>query len=160
MIVQPGEQGIASEQVEAVFGPNLRRGSLHLTSLRLVFEGLFWEPPLGWVPRTLLDLPLAQVTNAVAIPGKRDRHTLRVEAGRGYVYTFVTPRAPDWVGAIVSAKQRAPRAAATTATHPSAPVVVNVQQSPSQPSVFLHCRHCGSLAPAGSIHCTSCGATL
>ena len=40
------------------------------------------------------------------------------------------------------------------------PLVVNVQSMPSQPQVFLHCRNCGSLNPAGNIHCTSCGATL
>lgn len=161
MILQTGEQGIASEQVQALVGAQFQRGYLYLTSSRIVFEGLFQEGPVGWVPRTLLDLHLGQVTNVIAIPGKRNRHTLRIEAGRGFVYTFVTPNAPNWASSILQARPKAPSAVAPThASSGPAPVVVNVQQASSQPSVFLHCRHCGSLAPAGSVHCSSCGATL
>ncbi len=159
MILQAGEQGLASESVSALSGPSLQSGYLYLTSHRIVFEGLFFEPPVGWVPRTLLDLPLVQVSNVVAVPGRKDRHTLRVEAGRGYVYTFVTPNAHGWVRSILTARGKAP-APSRTPEPSSAGIVVNVPVGSPQPSVFLHCRHCGSLAPAGSVHCSSCGATL
>jgi len=161
MMLYPGEQAIASDRVEAIVGPQVRLGNLHLTNLRLVFEGFFQEPAVGWVPRTVLDLHLGYVTNVVAVPGAKERHTLRVEAGLGYVYTFVSPIAHKWMEAILRAKQQAP-AAPSSAARPGAanPVVVNVQSAPSQPSVFLHCKHCGSLTAAGSVHCTSCGATL
>lgn len=157
----PGERAIASEPVQAVLGANLQSGHLYLTNVRLVYEGFFHEPSVGWVPRTLLDLHLGHVTNVVAIPGKRNRSTLRIEAGRGYVYTFLTPSATNWVSSIVQARQGAPQMplpASAMGAH--APVVVNVHPAPAQPSVYLHCKHCGALATAGSVHCTSCGATL
>ncbi len=161
MILQGGERGIASEQVEAAVGDQLQSGYLYLTNARLVFEGLFLEPTVGWAPRTLLDLQLGQISNVVAMPGRRDRHTLRVEAGRGFVYTFVTPNAMNWVQSIVQAKRSASAAPAPAAPpSPGAPVVVNIQQSSTAPAVFLHCRHCGTLAPAGAVHCTGCGAPL
>jgi hypothetical protein len=161
MILQPGERAIASERVETVVGATGQAGHLYLTNVRIVFEGFFHESGVGWVPRTLLDLHLAHVSNVVAVPGRRNRNVLRVEAGRGYVYTFVTANAANWVGSILQAKQGAPQLPASPgpSTAP-VPVVVNVQQTPSQPTVYLHCRHCGSLAAAGSVHCTSCGATL
>lgn len=161
MILQAGEQGIASEQLEVVLGDRTQSGYLYLTSSRLIFEGLFLEHPVGWLPRTLLDLHLGQITNALAMSGRRDRHTLRVEAGRGYVYTFVTPNAAGWVNSIIQAKAKVPTVpAASPPMAGHSPIVVNVQQAPSQPSVYLHCKHCGSLNASGSVHCTSCGATL
>jgi len=161
MILQAGEQGIASEQVLAVMGPSPQSGYLYLTNTRLVFEGLFSEPSIGLVPRTLLDLHLVQVTNVVAVAGKRNRNTLRVEAGRGYVYTFVMPDAHTWANFIIRARSKAPSpVSAAPASSVPPPVIVNVQQASSQPTVFLHCTHCGSLNAAGSVHCTSCGATL
>lgn len=161
MILQPGEKAIASEPVQAVVGAQFQTGYLYLTSSRLVFEGLFHEPSVGWVPRTLLDLYLGHITNVVAVPGRKNRHTLRVEAGREYAYTFVTPNAANWASSILGARRGAPPVSASTQTAAAPPpVVVNVQQAPSQPTVFLHCTHCGSLNAAGSTHCTSCGATL
>jgi hypothetical protein len=161
MILQQGERPIASEFVQAVVGEQVQSGYLYLTNARLVFEGLFFESSVGWVPRTLLDLHVVQISNVVAIAGRSNRHTLRVEAGRGYVYTFVTPNAPSWASSLVQAKQSAPPMVAHVA-HSAAPVpvVVNIRQEPTQPTVFLHCKHCGSLAAAGSVHCTSCGASL
>jgi hypothetical protein len=160
MILQAGERTIASEPVESLVGPALQNGYLYLTNVRLVFEGLFWEGQIGWIPRTLLELYVHQISNAIAAPGKGTRQTLRIEAGRGYVYTFTSLNAAYWVNSIVKAKAAAPAAPAAAATGGQVPVIVNVQQPPSQPTVFLHCKHCGSLSAAGSMHCTSCGATL
>jgi hypothetical protein len=171
MILHPGEQRIAGENVEANAAPPFQPGTLYLTNLRLVFEGLYQEqppgglldnlfsgPPPGLVPRTLLDLPLAYISNVVAVPGRGNRHVLRIESGQ-YPYTFVTPNAQNWAHSIIEARSRAPRP--ITPTSPGhAPVVVNVQQTPSQPSVFLYCKHCGTLNAAGHVHCTSCGAAL
>jgi len=160
MLLYAGERAIASDRVEAVVGGQIQAGNLHLTNVRLVFEGMFLEPRVGWVPRTLLDLHLGHITNAAAFPGKDKRHTLRVEAGVSYVYTFLTPIAPHWAQAIVDAKRSAPPLTPASPAPGGPPVVVNVQSTPGTPSVFLHCRHCGSLSAAGSVHCTSCGATL
>jgi len=169
MILHPGEHGIASEPVEGVAGPSVSRGRLYLTNLRLVFEGMVPEqvpgggyellgPSTTWVPRTLLDLPLVHITNIVGVPGSNNRHTLRVEAGP-YAYSFLTPRAHEWVQTIYLAREKAPAPISPGAAM-QAPVVVHVQQTPAQPSVFLHCKHCGSLCAAGSVHCISCGAAL
>ncbi|HTT72826.1 MAG TPA: hypothetical protein VMG99_01560 [Thermoplasmata archaeon] len=162
MILQPGEQGIASQPVKSVVGADVRSGQLYLTNARLVFEGMFKEERVGWVPRTLLDLHLGLITNAVAVPGRGNRHTLRIEAGRGYVYTFLTASAPEWVASIVQAKARVPPTAYAPPPPPggAGPVVVNVHSAPTAPTVYLHCTHCGTLAPGGSVRCPSCGAAL
>lgn len=161
MILQEGERGITYESVEILYGQTWVPGNLQLTNCRLVFEGQFFEAGVGTAPRTLLDLQLGFITNAVALPGRHGVGTLRIEAGRGYIYTFRTSNAAGWVDAIVKAKSEGPRIPPPVSPSASKEqIIVNVQQAPAPPTVFLHCRHCGSLVAAGSVHCTSCGASL
>jgi CHASE2 domain-containing sensor protein len=51
----------------------------------------------------------------------------------------------------VRGKEQLPRP-----TPPSPPLGAQT----SQPQVYLHCTHCGTLSPAGSVRCASCGAAL
>jgi hypothetical protein len=172
MILHPGEQGIASEPVLGGGRPDWQSGTLYLTSQRLVFEGLVaevsTEPTLGglsyrqravMVPQTLLELQLTQITNLLAVPGHQGRHTLRVEAGRGYNYVFAMPNPQNWVGPVLSARTAALTAAASAQGNRT-PQHFGGAPGPAQPMVYLHCTHCGSLNSAGIVRCSSCGAAL
>ncbi len=164
MILNPGETAVGSESISWAVGPGggQTSGVLYLTSHRLVFEGMVAEPGAGLVPKTLLDLPLSWITNALVYRPDRRSVLLRVENGPHNAYTFGTVNAERWVHSILGWRARLPPASAA-APRPgstSAGVTVQVQQLPSQPLVLLHCRHCGTLNDAGSRACKSCGASL
>ena len=176
MILQPGERPIASEQIAWATGPGALQqlvgalqitnyavagqplsGNLYLTDRRIVFEGMVHELGVGHVPKTMLDLSLSQITNAVAMVGPNRQPLFRVEAGPGFAYTFATPNAQNWVGAILGWRSSLLASGAPSPAKP-VPIVVQVQQP--QPTVYLHCKQCGTLSPAGSSRCSSCGAAL
>jgi len=176
MILQAGEKPVASEQIPWATGPGAFQhligalqltnysvagqplsGNLYLTDRRIVFEGMTREVGIGYMPKTMLDLSLAQITNVIATLGPNRQPLLRVEAGPGFAYTFATPNAQNWVAAILG--WRSSLLSAGTSSQPTTtPVVVQVQQP--QPTVYLHCKQCGTLSPAGSSRCSSCGAAL
>lgn len=168
MILQPGERPIASEQILWSVGPGLLHGLaeklqltnyglggsrlsgiLYLTNFRLVFEVIARDLTVGYIPKTVLDLTLSQITNAVAVRRADGQAVLSVEAGVQGAHTFATPNAENWVTAIVSSRNT---------------LIASKENQrgtvPFQPTVYLHCKHCGSLNPAGTTRCTSCGATL
>jgi len=155
MILESGEHWIASQNVESITRPWSEPGQLILTNLRLVFEGSFYQPGVGSVPRTLLDLRLGQILNVVAAPGQLNRNVLRVEAGGQFVYTFVMPNAPDWAHSIVQARAKAPPVPSGYVGQ--GPVVVSVQ-APAAPKIMMHCRNCGALYDATKGRCDKCGA--
>ncbi len=163
-MLHPGEQAVSAEAIAWAVGPSggpALRGSLYLSNHRLVFEALLHEGPMGSVPRTILDLNLSQVTNVGAVRAANGQLLLRVEAGPGFVYTFAPVDPQRWASAIWGSRTT------LLATQPARPapvaspsMVVQVKQESSTPLVFLHCRHCGSLSPAGTLRCASCGAGL
>jgi hypothetical protein len=162
MILRSGEVSVGSERIPWAVGPDgVQRvtGTLYLTSHRLVFEAMVVEGGVGAVPKTLLDLNLAWVTNAGAFQPTRRDTILRVETGPQYAYTFATPYAAQWASAILGWRAKVVAQLPAAGSTP-APVVVQVQHTPTQPLVLLHCRHCGTLNDAGSRTCKSCGATL
>jgi hypothetical protein len=174
LILHPGERLIASEQMRwssgpwhspHQMGPQGPTGMLYVTNSRIIFEAVQYEGPgIGYAPRTVMDLGLNQVTNVRAFPGAKGEGLLRVEAGPNYICTFGTQNALNWARAISETRSTLvstpPPPPPPTGGAPTTPLVVQVQQQPAQPSVFLHCRHCGSLSPAGSSRCASCGAGL
>lgn len=74
-------------------GGGLTSGVLYLTSHRLVLEGMVAEPGAGAVPKTLLDLPLAWVTNTFGYRPDRKTALLRAVNGPQNAYTYGTPNA-------------------------------------------------------------------
>lgn len=122
-------------------------GTFHVTNLRLVFEAVGPGAP----PRTLVNLDLRAVTNAVAGVGPKRQSILRVETYTGWHFTLgmdYSQNCAEWIAFARSA-------------------VLNVPPPPpppppesGKPHVYLHCKHCGTLNPAGTTRCASCGATL
>ncbi len=162
MILQTGERGIHYESLTAMNGQLAQPGTLYLTDRRLVFEGMMPDAAVGWAPRTLLDLHLTHITNVIAVPGPKGKHLLRVEATGGYVYNFITPTANLWADAVYRGRQLvvAPSSVGPPGHGAGTPVQVHIHQQATTPTVYLHCRHCGTLNPAGTQRCTSCGAAL
>jgi hypothetical protein len=164
MLLQHGEVIVGSDSIPwalGLGGGERVSGILHLTNRRLVFEAMLREAAGGYAPKTLVDLDLAHITNAVAFRPSRREWALRIEAGPRYACTFATANASVIAQAIYQSRTKLvaertthrQQVAATTA-HVLEPV------SPQRPLVFLHCKHCGTLNDAGSRHCGSCGATL
>ena len=163
MLLNPGEQVLFSEQVDSDSDGDERSGTLYLTDHRLVFEADVKKSLFrAGVPRTRMDLNVEHVTNATSTSPTFGRPVLNVETDRGVVaYAFRTPNAGAWVGAITRARNA--RIAVLRAA--DGPASGRTEGAPgpagaAPPTVYLHCRHCGTLNPAGRTRCTSCGATL
>ncbi len=160
MILQSGEQMLGREAMDGIWQGVLQPGILHLTNRRLVFEGSVWEAGVGWVPKTIVDLALIRITNITTSADPKGIPVMRIEAGPGWAYSFKSPRVPHWADSIRNwsshAVSQIPPPPPPVAGPPSGGVVVNVPQ----PQVFLHCRHCGTLNPAATLRCSSCGASL
>lgn len=164
MLLQHGEVIVGSENIPWAIGLGAAErtsGVLHLTNRRLVFEAMVRDSAGGYAPRTLVDLDLAYITNAVAFRPSRKEVALRVEAGPLYACTFATSNATAIAQSIYQSRtklvaERAAQRAQFAATAAQAPHPGSAQR----PLVYLHCKHCGTLNDAGSRHCMSCGATL
>ncbi len=168
MLLNPDEQMIFSEQVETGPGGTTHEGTLHLTNSRLVFEAKVGKGHLGGsVPVTLMNVHLSSVTNVLFQKPMMGRPLLQIETTKG-AFSFRTKNAQTWSDQIASARSRAPPPPPPKPTrsplHPpsgsSQPIVIQLQQDKAPPSVLLHCTHCGTLRPAGTSRCTSCGAAL
>jgi hypothetical protein len=164
MLLQHGEVIVGSENIPWALGLGAAErvsGVLHLTNRRLVFEAMLRDHTGGFAPKTLVDLDLAYITNAVAFQPSRKEVALRIEAGPHYACTFATANAAAIAQSIYQSRtklvaERATQRAQTPATAASPPQPASSQR----PMVFLHCRHCGALNDPGSRHCMGCGATL
>ena len=164
MMLRHGEVGIGSENIRWAVGTGLSErfaGTLYLTNLRLVFEAWVKDPTSGYVPKTMLDLDLAYVTNAVAFQPSKRLWALRIEAGPQLAYTFTTPNAERIAQSIYQTRTKlmAERATQRQVAQQRA-AQGQPATPPAHPVVYLHCRHCGTLNVAGSNHCGSCGAAL
>ena len=151
MLLSSGEVELRHEHaVPYRWGETTGRGSVYLTSTRLVVES---TPPRllpSGVPTTVLDLPVRSVRNAAvgAVRGRPrfvalevDRDTIRLDV--------VDP--PSWVRAIVEARAALP--------HPHAPAPV-ATHTIERHIVKIRCRHCGTLSDERIDKCPSCGAAL
>lgn len=181
MILLHDEQLLHSEEVDRVRpGIGQRRGTLYLTSNRIVFEekanrAIFMIQSI----RTVLNAPIEQVTNVMVDqrPFGIGRPVLHLELSNHEGFIFKTLFASDWAAwisnlrsSIHAPQEQRPGKQAPTQTRiaPDAvgtPVVVNVQAPHgTMPQSFLHCRYCGALTPAGTgpgaAKCSGCGAML
>lgn len=168
MLLQPNEQVSYSEQVETGAGATRHEGTLYLTNLRMLFEAKIGKGSSGASAATLMNVHLSYVTNVIVASPMLGRAILQVETTKG-VFSFKTKNAQIWSDQIAGARARAPpppkppRTAAPPPPVPGAspqPVVIHLHQDAVQPSIFLHCTHCGTLNPVGTSRCTSCGASL
>ncbi len=148
MILYPGEQGFSTDPIDWSMIPGYPfqdGGYLYLTNIRLVFEAVGHGAP----NRTLVNLDLRHIVNVSVGPGPNRRLVLRVETTTGWAFLVATPNAANCAHAIVRARD-----AALAAAPPQG------RTEAAKPLVFLHCKHCGTLNPAGRARCTSCGAGL
>jgi hypothetical protein len=151
VLLSSGESQVRREDVvpyrwEETFG----RGTVYLTTYRLVVE----TTPGGFLQtghaETLLDLPLRDVGNvSVGLVLRRARYiVLEFPAGRLRL-DVVDPAA--WREALSKTKAAAPhpQAMRTSGTHTIERHVVKIR-----------CRHCGTLSNELLSKCPSCGAAL
>lgn len=155
MLLSGDEVEILREHVVPFRGPHAEgRGTFFLTSTRLVVE----EPRARRLRpaevHTVLDVPLAAITNAsVAAVLRRPRYLLIEMGAQKLRADVVDPM--KWVHAIQSAKsgplrrEPAPTTVATVTIHTIERQVVKVR-----------CRHCGTLSDEVQDRCPSCGAPL
>ncbi len=163
MLLNPGEQVLVSEPVDTDSDGETQSGTLYLTDHRLVFEAAvrksLFRPK---VSRTMMDLNVEHVTNVTSTDPTFGRPVLNVETDRGVMaYAFRTPNAAAWVTSITGARNArlaTLRAAEGRASGPTGGTPGPAGTAP--PAVYLHCRHCGTLNPAGRARCASCGAAL
>jgi hypothetical protein len=164
MLLQHGEVVVGSEGVPWAAGlgsPERVSGVLHLTNRRLVFEAMVPDSGGGFAPKTLVDLDLSFITNAVAFYPSRKELALRIEAGPHYACTFATANATAIAQSIYQSRTRLVEERTRLRAQATATAAAAAQQGTApRPLVFLHCKHCGTLNEAGSRHCASCGATL
>lgn len=170
MLLQPGEQAVYSELVETGAGATRHEGTLYLTNSRILFEAKIGKGSAGAAPATLMNVHLSYVSNVIVASPMLGRALLQIETTKG-VFSFKTKAAQVWSDQIAGARARAPpppppKPPRTVVSSTSAaggmpqPVVIHLHQDSAQPSVFLHCTHCGTLSPSGTSRCTSCGASL
>jgi hypothetical protein len=164
MLLRHGEVIVGSDRIPwalGLAGGERVSGVLHLTNQRLVFEAMLKDNAGGFTPRTLVDLDLAYITNAVTFKPSRKEVALRIEAGPQYACTFATANAASIAQALYASRTKLVAERATHRAQAAATTAQAAQQTSSpRPLVFLHCKHCGTLNDAGSKHCGSCGATL
>jgi hypothetical protein len=126
------------------------RGTLYLTTFRLILESTSRGLLPGGHVETVFDVPLREVGNvAVGVVLRRPRYiVLEFPTGKLRL-DVVDPGA--WRDAVAKAKASLPHphAAGPTATHTIERHVVKIR-----------CRHCGTLASELLSRCPSCGAAL
>ena len=143
MLLNSGESLIVGEYIRSSNVPGVsfgEPGHLHVTNRRLVFDG---------ARGIIVNIDLGKITDLRAAVGP-EGPALLVFSGR-LVCVLVTVNATNLVSAITSAR------AAALQPPPPAP---GPPSETGKPLVFLHCRHCGTLSPAGVLRCASCGAAL
>jgi len=155
MLLNPGERVIAAEPVTSSILPGIPfsdPGNLYLTNHRVVFEAV----PPGHLPRTALNVSLEQITNVVWGAGPKRTIVLRIEYGMGWACTLTTQNAARFGEAILAARA----SGIVPPPPPPPPPLIGMHQESAKPAVYLHCKHCGTLSPAGASRCSSCGAAL
>jgi hypothetical protein len=166
MILERGERIIFHGGASLLPGGDPIPGKLYLSNFRILFEAGAGGPN----PYTALVEPIDRVLNVHAgrttkfLEGHREFLTIESVRGRA---VFEVGGAQTWAQHIVRARHELPPVpppSGVQAPTPAAPrghgsILINIP-APVAPQVMLHCRHCGSLNPAGHVHCTSCGATL
>jgi hypothetical protein len=156
MLLQAGERPVASDLVDGYERGTLYPGYLHLTNRRIVFEGRTYEGGVGWITKTIFDVQLYQIANVLAMTGQKGKRILRLEAANGWSYNFETPLAQNWAQTISQWKSVSLPPPPPPPAQGQSNVIVNVPQ----PTVYLHCKHCGKLNSGGTGRCSSCGAAL
>jgi hypothetical protein len=173
MLLQPDEKVVLTETLEASIGGATYPGTLYLTDRRLVFEGKVSSGLLSTaIPTTMVDVGLHSISNLMVHAPVVGRPLLQVESWQGR-FSFRTRSATQWRDQITTTRSALgsvprppppppPRGFVPPPPPPptNQPVVIHLHQDNANPSVYLHCRHCGTLNPSGSTRCTSCGAAL
>jgi hypothetical protein len=162
MLLNPGEVVVLQTTVEQEHDG--RTGFLTLTNRRLVFEAAHSQGLLsGTTTVVAFEVAVSAIRDVQTSRKAIGRPVLQVQSFRGLA-RFKTVEADRWVMTILHVRATLPP---PPPMHPpgmgyGAPVVVNVNQAPPPaPTVFLHCRMCGTLNPAGGGgRCSSCGAAL
>lgn len=165
MLLNHGESILFSAEVEREHDG--RGGRLTLTNVRLVLEVEQSRGLLGG-KSTVLDYEtgLLEIRDVQASRRAIGRPILQVQAMNGLI-RLKTTMADTWAQTISRARASVPPPPPPP-PHGGygSPVVVNVAAPSAAPpppplAVFLHCRMCGTLSPAGSGgRCRSCGAAL
>jgi len=145
VLLNPGERIISTDPVGWFTIPGIptnSQGYLHLTNLRLVFEAM--------IGGTLVNLDLRQITDVHAVVGESGEPAVMIHCGSWVCVlgTVNAGRCANWIASARYARLTPPPTEPASAT------------DSTTPRVYLHCRHCGTLNPAGTSRCTSCGATL
>jgi hypothetical protein len=151
MLLSGGESQIRREDVVPYqWGDSTGRGSLYLTTFRLVLE----SAPSGRLrpthAETIFDLPLRHVGNvSVGVVRRRARYIV-LEFPTGTLRLDVVDPV-KWFEAVAAAKASlaSVHAPASRSTHTVEREVVKVR-----------CRHCGTLSDERVARCSSCGAAL
>lgn len=135
-----GEQLVLQRGVQSLMSGTM--GLLLVTNRRVVYESLN-------VHRTTteVDIPLDLVRDAHVGLGAAGESILRLQSSRGEI-SFRTPDANALREAIARGKAQ------------TGPAGDSARSGAAVPLVLLHCRQCGTLSPAGTQRCSSCGAAL
>lgn len=150
MLLNSGETVVRKEDVVPYkWGDTAGRGTVYLTTERIVIE----SPQHGFLQsghaETVLDLPLRDVGNvAVGVVLRRARYIV-VELAMGSLRLDVVDP-PKWREAVSSAKASVPP------PHARAPGTPTIERH----IVKIRCRHCGTLSDEMLPRCASCGAAL
>lgn len=155
MLLTAGETEIRHEHaVPYRWGETTGRGSVYLTSVRLVLESTPGRLLASAAPTTVAEFSLLSITNAtVGVVLRRPRY-LSVEWGIDRIRLDVVDPAL-WVQSITAAKASVP--------HPHAPPPVathTIERHIERHIVKIRCRHCGTLSDERNDRCPSCGAAL
>jgi hypothetical protein len=132
------------------WGETTGRGTVYLTSHRLVLESPQRVLLLSGHTETVFDLPLRDVGNvSVGVVLRRPRYIV-LEFPTGKLRLDVVDPAA-WREALSRAK--------SSAAAPHAPVV-HTTHTVERHVVKIRCRHCGTLSDERDSKCPSCGAAL
>lgn len=156
MLLHGDEVELLREHVVPFRGPHGEsRGTIYLTSRRLVVEDQRTRPLRSSEVHTLLEVPLRGVTNAtVGMVRGRPRYLL-LEFGRDQYRADVVD--PDrWVRALREAKSSEGRAPPPPPPPPPTREVHLIERQ----VVKVRCRHCGTLSDETLDRCRQCGAPL
>ncbi|MCI4329118.1 MAG: hypothetical protein L3K01_00845 [Thermoplasmata archaeon] len=150
MLLNSGETIVRREDVVPYrWGDTTGRGTVYLTSARIVIE----SPQHGFLQsghtETVLDLPLRDVGNvAVGLVLRRARYIVIELASGSLRLDVVDP--PKWREAVSAARASVPP------PHARGPVTHTIERH----IVKVRCRHCGTLSDEMLSKCASCGAAL
>jgi hypothetical protein len=151
MLLSGGESQVRREDVVPYrWGDTTGRGTLYLTSFRLVLESAPGSLLRTGHTETVFDLPLRDVGNvSVGVVRGRARYIV-LEFPTGKLRLDVVDPS-KWFEAVAGAK------ASLASAHAPAPRTTHTVE---REVVKIRCRHCGTLSDERTSRCASCGAAL